>query len=120
MYVCQICRAVAPPRQPMRRHVISRTVPAKVEEGWDRDRRERYQIVHPERLEIATELAVCQECYDLLSGGVPLAVVRRQRPAPLPLPLPPPLPLPEKPAVNPRVVVDLNDPAYLGDDITVE
>lgn len=68
-YNCTVCGTTSKPKQPKRVWCIYRTVPVPYS-------REGQPSI---RQEIEKELPVCEKCYKLLTDGVPLSILSRQR-----------------------------------------
>lgn len=69
MYRCEFCRSVSKPGEPRRVHVVSRRVPERVCEIFDR----RGNVVGiqrtPARMQIEREIPVCSICEAFLKAG---------------------------------------------------
>lgn len=69
MYRCEFCRSVSKPGEPRRVHVVSRRVPERVCEVFDR----RGNVVGiqrtPARMQIEREIPVCSICEAFLKAG---------------------------------------------------
>ncbi len=82
MYRCQICHQCSKVRQPMRRHILYRTLPSRIVSRRVLDPSGRFprrmDVEEQPRQEIAREIAVCTDCEQKLKNGTPLAQLQQQ------------------------------------------
>ncbi len=98
MFVCKCCTRTSEPRQPSKLWAIYRTLINPLTQAL--------------RREVATEIIVCVQCYDLLQRGLSMSVVRNNFLAARPVVTPPPVVAPPVVSAPSKVPLQLN-PSFM-------